>query len=137
MRTRVMEILLVDGMELYADSTSTYKTLDLVVPQLEGLMPHAEKVWVEALLTNCSQDEIDWNVDTYSGFDRDHENAAVAFFAADQSAAGSTRLDAANWTTADYRRHTRLALRWRLHNGVGTPKNGRFSLSMFVQTWGS
>jgi len=66
-QSRNIEIPLIDNQIIYADSNSTYKLLFLDVPALEGLLPHAEGLWVESLLMNCAVDEIDWNIDAFVG----------------------------------------------------------------------
>lgn len=135
-QSRNIEIPLIDNQIIYADSNSTYKLLFLDVPALEGLLPHAEGLWVESLLMNCAVDEIDWNIDAFVGFDREHElQNAQAFFASDVSTIGSQKLDASNLTSAYYRRHARLVVRWKLHSG-STPKQGNLSIVLYVKTVG-
>lgn len=84
----VVAIVLCDGAWIYADSTSTYKVEDWVVRQLQGLLPRAVAMELHWLLEDVSANEIDWNIDAYPGWDRDHENAAVSFFGTDSTAVG-------------------------------------------------
>lgn len=136
-RSRVVAIPLVLDLRMFTDSTSTYKILDLDVPELEGLLPHAEALSLEWLLDQVATNEIDWNIDAFVGWDRDHELGAVAFFAADQTAAGPQLAVPANFTSGNWRRHVRLQLKWRLHTGVSVPKEGKFSAILYVTTKGT
>jgi hypothetical protein len=137
MKSRVLEIVLVEDFAVYADVVGTYRTLNLDVPELEGLLPHAETIWVESLLTNCANAEIGWNIDAYVGFDRDHEIGPQKFFTNDLNTADSLRTDANNFTAPNfYRRHARLVLKWTLASGVTSPKQGKLSAVLFVKLVG-
>jgi hypothetical protein len=133
--SRVVVIPLVDDLQIYADSSSNYRTLNLDVPELQGLLPHAEAVWVEACLTNCADGEIDWNIDAFVGYDRDHELSAVSFFSSVQNTAASVKVDAANLTNSYYRRHARLVLKWKA-TVTSTVKSGKISVILYVRTAG-
>lgn len=120
------------------DSTSysTAKSLSLDIPELEGLLPHAEAIWLEALLLNCADNEINWNIDARVGYDRDNEGSPVAFLAADQTLSGSTRVDS-SLASSNHRRHARLTLKWKLHTGISVMKQARISLTLYVKTVGT
>ncbi len=135
-RSRVRPIALVFQARLFTDSTGTYKVLELDVPELEGLLPHAESLALEWLLDQVATNEVDWNLDAIAGWDRDHEVGPVALFAADQTAAGPGLATITNLTSASYRRHVRLQLKWRLHTGVSVPKEATFSAILYVTTKG-
>ena len=135
-RSRVVAIALADDLRMYTDSTGTYKVLDLDVPELEGLLPHAESIQLEWLLDQCAINEIDWNIDVFVGWDRDHEIASFTAFAGDQTASGAQLATLTAWATSSYRRHVRLQLKWRLHTGVIIPKEAMFSAILYVNTKG-
>ncbi len=118
---------------MFTDSTGTYKVLELPAAELQDLLPHAESLSLEWLLDQVATNEIDWNIDAITGWNRDNEAAAVAFFSPnDQTAAGPQVAAPANFTSASWRRHVRLQLKWRLHTGVSVPKEGRLSAILYV-----
>lgn len=121
---------------MYTDSTGTWKVLDLDVPELQGLLPHAESMQLEWLLDQCATNEVDWNIDVIVGWDRDHEVAPFTAFASDQTASGAQLSTLTAWATSNYRRHVRLQLKWRLHTGVTVPKEAMFSAILYVTTKG-
>lgn len=135
---RVVAIVLLDKLRMFADSTSLYKVQDLDVRQLQGLLPLAESIEVQWLLENVATNEVDWNIDAYPGWDRDHENSVVSFFAVDQSATGAQMSAITNLVKAQhYMRHLRLQAKWRLHTGVGAPKEARLSAVAYVTLKGT
>lgn len=136
-QSRVVAISIVVDARLFCDSTSVSKIVDLDVPELEGLLPHADSLMVEWLLDKVATNEIDWNIDGIVGWDRDHELSPVAFFASDQTAAGPQLAAPANFTSGNFRRHCRLQLRYKLHAGVSVPKEGFLNVVLYVTTKGS
>lgn len=134
----VVKIVLGEGIALFADSTSTYKLLDLNVVQIEDLLPHASAMTLEVLLDKVATNEIDWNIDAFPGWDRDHELAVVPVFGSgatpsDQTTAGPQLLAVTNITQAShYMQHMRLILKWRLHTGVSVAKQAAWSANLYV-----
>lgn len=134
----VVKIVLGEGIPLFADSTSGYKLLDLDVIQLRNLLPNAASMTLEVLLDDVATNEIDWNVDAFPGWDRDHEIAAVPFFGtgatpSDQTTAGPQLLAVTNVAAGThYMQHMRLVLKWRLHTGVSVPKQAAWSGNLYV-----
>jgi hypothetical protein len=132
-KSRVVAISLVDGLALFSDSTSTYKVEDLDIPELADLLPHAESLQLHWLLEDVAVNEIDWNIDAFPGWDRNHEAASVSFFAADRTDVGPVLAAITNVTAAvQYMKHFRLLLRWRLHTGVSSAKSGKLSAILYV-----
>lgn len=137
-QSNVVVVPLGDALPLFVDSTSTYKVLDLNTPQLRNLLPHAGGITLEVLLDDVATYEIDWNIDAYPGWDRDHELAAVPFFGSgasptDQSLTGPQLLAVTNVNPAShYMQHIRLVLKWRLHTGVSVPKQAAWSSRLDV-----
>jgi len=137
LRSRVVTIPLAHELRLFTDvAGGAYKELDLDVPELDGLLPHAESMQLEWLLDQVANDQIDWNIEAFPGWDRNNEGSMVLFFNLDQSLAGAQLATITNFTTASYRRHVRPTLRWRLHTGVSVPKEARFSAILYVTTKG-
>jgi len=135
---RVVAIVLLDKIYLLADSTATYKVKDLDIRQLQGLLPYAESIEIHWLLENVATNEIDWNIDAYPGWDRDHELSAVACFGTDQTAPGPQMSAITNLLKSQhYMRHLRLQAKWRLHVGVGAPKEARLSAVAYVTLKGT
>lgn len=132
MRSRIVAIPLVANYDIYA--VDAYKRLSLDLPALEGLFPHAEAVWVEALFLNVADNEIKWGIEAMVGYDRDNELSAQDLFA-DQSTAGSVKVDG-TMATSLYRQHTRLVLRWKLYTPGGAKLSGRLSATLYVKTAG-
>lgn len=131
--SRVVAIAIARDFRMFADSTGTYKVEDLSTPQFADLLPYAESMQLQWLLEDVAVNEIDWNLDAYPGWDRDHELAPVALFAADQTAIGSLMSNITTLTPAThYMRHLRLQLRWRLRAGVTVPKEAKFSAVIYV-----
>ena len=138
LQSRVVAIELLSEVSLFTDSTSTDKTMDLEVPELEGLLPHAESLSLEWLLRDCLPNEIQWNILAYVGWDRENElPSPVAFFSTVQSATGPQLAALTNVSTSNYRRHMRLVLQWRLVSGVSVPKQGTLSAILYVTTKGT
>jgi len=137
MQSRVIPIALVIDARLFADSTSVAKVIDLDVPELQGLLPHADSLSLEWLLDQVANNEIDWNLVGIVGWDRDHEIAPVDFFSADQTAAGPQLGAPANFTAGNFRRHCRVQLRYKLHAGVSVPKEGKLNVILYVTTKGT
>jgi hypothetical protein len=130
-------IPLAHEVRLFSDlANSTYKDLDLEPPELAGLLPHAESIQLEWLLDQVTNDQIAWNIEAFPGWDRNNEGPMVLFFGTDQSAAGPQLATITNFTSASYRRHVRLALKWRLFSGT-VAKEARFSAVLYVTTKGS
>jgi len=136
LRSRVVALPVAASLRLFTDSTGTYKVLDIDLPELEGLLPHAESIALEWLLDQCATNEVDWNIDAIVGWDRDHELAPFGVFAADQTTSGPGLATLTAWLSSNYRRHVRLQLRWRLHTGVTVPKEAVFSALLYVTTRG-
>ena len=137
-RSSVVAIPILEDRRLFTDSTSTYKTLDLEVPQF-GRAAASLRIpaQLEVRLDQVSNNEVDWNIDAIAGWDRNHENSAVAFFASDQSTAGPQMLSPSNFVTSTWRQHVRLQLQWRLHTGITAPKEGKYSAILYGTTKGS
>lgn len=136
LRSRVIALPIAAALRLYTDSVGTYKVLDIDLPELEGLLPHAESIALEWLLDQCATNEVDWKLHAYVGWDRDHELPPFAAFASDQTAAGPGLATLTAWASSNYRRHARLQLKWRLHTGVTVPKEALFSGVLYVTTKG-
>lgn len=138
MQTSVIAVPLTLEVSLFADSTSTYKFHELNTPLLRELLPHAASLQLHWLLDDVASNEIDWNIDAYVGWDREHELAAVPFFVsggnpADQTASGPGLAAVTNLlASSHYMRHARLLLKWRLHAGVTVPKQGTWSAILYV-----
>lgn len=137
MRTRVIAIPIVAKLQVFSNSETVSATLDLDVPELQGLLPQAESIEAHWMLNNLAADILDWNLLGTPGFDRDHELSATAFFATDQSAIGSQKSAITNFGTSLYMQHVRLQLRWRLHD-VASPvaAQGELSLTLYITTKG-
>lgn len=141
-KSRVVVVPVVLRHRLFADSTTTYKLLDLDLPELQELLPHAESMQLQWLLDDVATNEVDWNVDFYAGWGRDHELAPLPFFGsgatpADLTAAGPGMANVTNVPAAThYMRHARPVLKWRLHTGVTVPKEAVFSGALYVTTKG-
>ncbi len=136
-RSRVVAIPFTLKFRMFADSTSTYKYDDLDLPELAGLLPHAESMQLQGLL-DVGINEIDWNVDFFAGWDRDHELTSLPFFGSgatpsDQTTAGPGMAAITNIpATTHYMQHVRLQLKWRLHTGVTVPQEATFSGVLYV-----
>lgn len=128
----VVKIVLAEQIPLFTDDNN-YKLLDLKVEALENLLPNAASMTLEVLLDQVATNQVDWNIDAYAGWDRDHELAAAAFFAADQATAGPQLLAVTNVVAAThYMQHLRLVLKWRLRAGVTVPKRPFWSANLYV-----
>lgn len=138
MQSIVIAIPLAVDFSTFSDSTSTYKVHELDVPRMQDLLPHAASLQLHWLLDDVSSNEIDWNIDAYVGWDREHELAALPFFVsggnpADQTASGPGLAAITNLlASSHYMRHIRLLLKWRLHTGVSVPKQGTWSAILYV-----
>ena len=138
LQSRVVAIELAMNLSLFSDTSASTKKLDLDVPELEGLLPHAESLSLEWLLRDCGPNELEWNVMAYVGWDRENElPSPAAFFATFQSATGAQLATLTNVSSTNYRRHSRLVLEWKLVTGVTTPKQGTWSAILYVTTKGS
>ncbi len=136
-RSRVVSIALCVDQRLFSSDNQNYTTIDLDVPELEGLLTHADSLACEWLLDRVANNELDWNIVARVGWDRDNEISAVNFFASDQSTAGAQLATPANFTSGNWRRHCRLQLTFKLHSGVTVPKEGRLNLILHVTTKGT
>lgn len=137
-RSRVVAIPFALKFRMFADSTSTYKYDDLDLPELAGLLPQAESMQLQWLLDDVATNEIDWNVDFFAGWDRDHELTSLPFFGSgatpsDQTTSGPGMSAITNISASThYMQHARLQLKWRLHTGVSVPKEATFSGVLYV-----
>jgi len=132
-RSRVVPIILVDALQIFSESTSTYKVEDLDVPELADLLPHAESMQLHWLLEDVVINELDWNIDAFPGWDRNHEASAIAVFATDKTDVGPQLAPVTTIAAAtQYMKHLRMLLKWRLHTGVSTPKSGKLSIILYV-----
>jgi len=139
MRSRVICIPLMSRFQLWSDSSGSLKKRPLEIPGLDGLLPHAEGIWVESRTTGCADGDIDWNLVGYVGFDRDSElPQGQNFFnisGAGVTLAGSQKNDATNFGSFYYRQHLRLELVWKLVAG-SSAKQAELSANMYVKTAG-
>lgn len=132
-RSRVLSIVLCDRERLFTDS-GTFRSRELEVPELTELLSSAESLSLEWLLDGVATNEVDWNIDAYTSWDRAHENTPVSFFAAVQTTAGPGLANPSNFTSASWTRHCRLQLKWALHTGVTVPKEALLSAVLYVTT---
>lgn len=137
MKTRVVAIALLNEVRLFTDDATGWTNLDIEAPELEGLLPYADSLQIQWLLDQVGAEQIEWNIEAYVGWDRNHElSAPVAFFATDQSTAGPGLATLVNFSSAHYFRHVRLRLRWRL-NGATSAKSAVLSANLYVTTKGA
>lgn len=108
MRTRILRFPLVSCFPFWSDDNANQEKQPLDIPGLDGLLPHAEGIWVESLTTG-------WG------------GTGVRLV-------GSQKYDANNFTSNYYRQHVRLELAWKLV--AGTAKQGSLSAVMYVKTAG-
>ena len=140
MRTRILRFPLVSCFPFWIDDNANQKKQPLDIPGLDGLLPHAEGIWVESLTTGCADNDLDWNIIGYAGFDRNSELPGQPFFSIGGGGGtgvrlvGSQKYDANNFTSNYYRQHLRLELAWKLV--AGTAKQGSLSAVMYVKTAG-
>lgn len=139
MRTRVVPITICLKLPVFSSSEGTYSTLDLDVPEMQGLLPQSDSIDVHWMLNNVAVDIIEWNIVGYAGFDRDHEVTGLAFFNTDQAAIGSQKLAATNFpSSTHYQQHVRLQLRWKLKDvATPVPSTGELSIVLYVTTKGT
>lgn len=129
----VVAIPLAEAMNLFAESTSNYQSHQLETPMLRDLLPHAASMSLHVLLDGLAVNEIDWNIDAYAGWDREHELTSVLFYSSDQTAVGPQILAVTNVSASThYLKHMRLVLKWRLHTRVSAPRRGRWSAILYV-----
>lgn len=126
MRTRILRFPLVSCFPFWSDDNANQKK-------------HAEGIWVESLTTGCADNDLDWNILGYAGFDRNSELPGQPFFSIGGGGTGvrlvgSQKYDANNFTSNYYRQHVRLELAWKLV--AGTAKQGSLSAVMYVKTAG-
>jgi len=136
-RSRVVSIAICVDQRLFSSDNANYTTVDLDVPELDGILTHADSLACEWLLDRVATNDVDWNIVALVGWDRDNEQPPVNFFASDQSTAGSQLAAPANFTSGNWRRHCRLQLIYKLHAGVTVPKEGRLNLVLHVTTKGT
>jgi hypothetical protein len=138
-RSRVVAIPIVTKHRMFSSSTSTYTIENLEdLEELKELLPHAESMQLHWLLDDVATNEIDWNIDAFVGWDRDHEiTPAKSMLTTDATASGPGLAVTAGIVAAtDYMRHCRLQLKWRLHAGVNTLKEAMISIILYVTTKG-
>ena len=135
-RSRVVSIPICVDQRMFSSDNANYTTIDLDVPELEGILTHADSLLCEWLLDRVASSELDWNLVARVGWDRDNEIGAVNFFSPDQSTAGPQLAAPANFGSGNWRRHCRLQLIFKLHSGT-VPKEGRLNLILHVTTKGT
>lgn len=131
-RSRVVPVLIADRLRLYADTGGT-RVFDVSAPEISGLLPHAESLQLQWLLEGVANNEIDWNIDAFTGWDRNHELPPASFFASPgMTTPGPGLATITNFTASNYFRHCRLQVKWALHSGVTTAKEGIYSAILFA-----
>jgi hypothetical protein len=138
LRSRVVGIPIVTKHRMFSSNPNAYTIENLEdLEELKELLPHAESMQLHWLLEGVLVNEIDWNLDPFVGWDRDHELAAKPMLTTDSTAPGPGLAVTAGIVAAnDYMRHCRLQLKWKLHAGVSTPKEATLSAILYVTTKG-
>jgi hypothetical protein len=120
-RSRTVVIPLLKEFRVITDSDS-YQYVDLEVPALIGLLPHAEAIDLLYVTADPADSDVAWNIELFYGFDRNHEAAsAVPILGSDITTVAPNR--ATSGITSDkYQMHARTRLRYKRATASGTRK---------------
>lgn len=123
-------------LRISSDDDQNYVYVELDVAALTHLLAYAEVIDVHALTTASTNGAMAWNIELISGFNRNHEQAAVPLSPTDFGAAlGNVKV--AYTTTASFLLNSRVRLRYKRGAGQSGTKTALVSCVLAVRTVGS
>ena len=138
---RLQLIPLFKGLQITTDGAPlSPTTLNLNVPQVTNLLPYCEALFLIGLTTGIADNQIEWNVRFFSGFDRNNElttgSPPYPIASANFTLGGSAR--SADYTTlTNFLPESRLQLWWQNKSGVNGVKNATVSAILGARLFGS
>lgn len=137
--SRVILIPLFRDMSVATNGSPLSKTtLDLDVPRVRELLPHAEAIF---LIVNTgglpTAAVVDWNVAFISGFGREHVPPSAVDISSSAFDVDGAKRSAEYTTLTNFLPDTRLQAWWRNASGVNGPKSAALSAILGVRLFGN
>jgi hypothetical protein len=135
-RSRVVIIPLLTRFVARTEGTANAQFLDLEVPELVNLLPHAEDVTLYTLTEQRTPNH-EWNIALRSGYTRTFENSNPVYLgpALHIVTNGSVR-HPPNSTLANFQLESRVQLMTKNATGVTTFESAVVSATLAVRTYG-
>ena len=109
MQPKIILIPLFKRVQLFTNGTTTPVWIDIVSERFRGILPFATSLTLYSLTEGANATiDCEWNLGFWSGFDRDHEQAAIIPIAASWFATNGSVKAAAYSTTANFNLESRI-----------------------------